>query len=110
MDSATVQSIIEESTEAIKETAKRKIVETVSDQIGWSAREVVAAEARKFVEEEIAPEVAKYLAGERGAIVKAVQEASDEIGAALKARLVESAVETLSGYRAKNVISELLAK
>lgn len=87
--------------------AKTAILNKITQSVQWSLPDVMHKQVHDFMTAEIAPEVAKQLADQKGAIMEATAKAASEIGDALAKAMVKQAAESMVGYKGREIFKSL---
>jgi hypothetical protein len=90
------------------EATRKAVMEKVTESVRWSLPSDVHETVSTFLKTEIAPEVAKFLAEQKGPILAAAKQAAVDLGNELAKKMTEQAVKSLDGYRAEEVFKALL--
>jgi hypothetical protein len=102
-----LKAFMKENAAAMKRAAIEACIAKVKQDIQWRMPDVVQVAVNEFMAEEIAPAVVAALNSERDGIVAATTRAAAEIGDQLAKQMAKTALENLSGYRAKSIIAEI---
>lgn len=84
------------------------VISKITDSMKWTLPDAVHTVVADFMKAEIAPEVVKILASEKGAIVEAAKRAALALSDELAKKIITTAQENLTGYRAQEVFKALL--
>lgn len=91
-----VKKFLKEENNTIKRAVKEALVESIKEQVKYDSSGHIRTAVQDFVKEEIAPYVVEQLQKDKGAILKAVDDALASIGANLAAELKEKASKNLA--------------
>jgi hypothetical protein len=106
-----IQQIVAESGSRIRQQVLERIDAKVTTAIEDSLRNDIAVEVKKFVAEEVLPEVREQLAGAKAEIVKAAVLASAPIAEALMKALVTAVEHTLAdNYATSEILKKLISR
>ena len=117
MAAGLVVSLTDEQLGKILEDAKDQVIEAsiqaVRDRISWSAKETISTQIKpvveKFVQEEIVPELAELLVGQKSVILANIAAQANEIGEAfVKALFAKIAHNLGDDYKRRHVFEALL--
>ena len=108
MTEGELTKFLEENADAIKEASRAAIIEKIQDTLKWSLPDTISNEIQAFFKKEIAPEVAKYLADQKGPILEAAKQSAVELSEALSKEMLKRCAENMNGYRAEQVMKALL--
>ena len=99
---------LQENSERIKAAAVDAMIDKIRENIRWGLPSEVQDVVNKFMVDEIAPEVSKALAGEKGAILASVAKAAAEIGDGIAKAMTENAMKNIIGYRGGELLKKLV--
>ena len=108
MTTDELTAFLEKNKDHFLQATRTAVMEKVTESVRWSLPDSVHETVSAFLKNEIAPEVAKYLAEQKGPILEAAKKAATELGNALAEKMTEQAVKSLDGYRAEEVFKALL--
>ena len=103
-----LNSFLNENREDIMRSVKAKAIERITESMKYTLPSMVGETVTEFFRDEIVPEIKAHLAAEKGPIVAASIKAAAEIGDAVAKKMVETAVESMSGYRSGDVLRALM--
>ncbi len=103
-----LNDILEGQKESLRLTAIQALKDSVTKQIGWDLSGAVSEATKKFIAEEITPELLKLLQAEKENILKQLSNLVGEVGEELKKALVKKAVDNLtSSWRVTDIGKQL---
>ncbi|MDC0657076.1 hypothetical protein N6L27_03605 [Leisingera sp. SS27] len=108
MTEEELSKFLTDNSARIKEAAVEACIEKVRDNIRFGLPSSVQDVVSAFMKDEVAPAVAKALAGEKGAIIAAAVSGAAKIGDELSKTMVENAVKNMTGYRGSEIIKDLM--
>jgi hypothetical protein len=107
MTEEDLANFLKDNAEAMKKAAIEACVDKIKRDIEWRMPDVVQKAVNDFMADEIAPAVVAALKSEKDGIIAATTKAASEIGDQLAKQMAKTAVENLSGYRAKSIIADI---
>ena len=93
-----MKDIFEAKKERMKQAALDAVIAKIGEDMKYHMPDAIRKAVAEFMEKEVAPSVTSALQSQKGEILKSVQVAAAEIGAALSAQMVENATKQLTGY------------
>jgi len=108
MNENDLRKFLEENSADIQKAVKAKAIEALTEGIRWQIPHECQAVVSEFIKAEIVPEIRKHLEDQKGPMVEAAIKASAEIGDAVAKKMVETAVESMTGYRSSEVLKALM--
>jgi hypothetical protein len=108
MTEQDLTDFLEKNKQSIMEATRAAVIEKVQETVKWRLPDTIHETVSTFLKDEIAPEVAKALAEQKGAIIAAAKKAAVDLGNALAEKFTEQAVKSMDGYRAEEVFKALL--
>ena len=108
MDAESLTKLVQDNLPDLNAAALEAIKGRIKQEIGWQIPQPVQAELSRFMAEEVAPEVAKMLAAEKGAILEGVRQATAGIGKALADQMLVNATKVLTDYSGRELIAKLV--
>lgn len=106
-----MQEILQESTDKIKAGVVEQMTRDFAATARWEVDAHIREQVKKFVEEEIAPEIIKALAAEKPALVERAVLAAGEIADELRKALVGRVTENLAmGYKRDKTLDAIFGK
>ncbi len=103
-----MKEIFEANKERMKQAALDAVVDKITEDMKYHMPDAIRKAIAEFMEKEVAPSVTKALQSQKGEILKSVQVAAAEIGAALSAQMVSNATKQLTGYRGGEILKKLV--
>lgn len=97
-----------ENKEAVLDATRKAVLSRIEESVKWSMPDTIHRMVEQFLTNEIAPEVAKLLADQKGPIVEAAKKTAVALTDELAKRMMETVVKNLDGYRAERVFKALL--
>ena len=107
MTEEELKAFMSDNAEAMKRAAIQACIDRVKQDIQYRMPDVVQAAVNEFMKNEIAPAVVEALKSEKDGIIAATTKAAAEIGDKLAKQMAKTAMENLSGYRAKSIIADI---
>lgn len=104
-----LKTFLEENKESIQSAIKEKMIARLLETHRWEISDKVSKVVEEFVAAEIVPEVKKYLADQKGPILKAALTGAAEIGDTLAKAIVARTAKRLTpdGYEFRQVLDAL---
>lgn len=103
-----LREFLSENRSEIAEAVKVKTIAAMTSGMEYQIPAFVREIVSEFFKDEIAPELKKHLAEQKGPIIEASTKAASEIGDKVAELLVKQAVESMTGYRANDVVKSLM--
>lgn len=103
-----IQKILTDNQDQIVADIRQELVKRVTQNFGWEFESLVKKTVQEFYVEQIAPEIVKYLAGEKGVIIESVKGGCAQIGAKLAETMIINASKALTGYSGSDIIGKLV--
>ena len=107
MTEEELANFLKENAEAMKKAAIDACIDKIKRDIEWRMPDVVQKAVNEFMADEIAPAVVAALKSEKDGIIAATTKAAAAIGDQLSKQMAKTAVENLTGYRAKTIIADI---
>lgn len=109
MTEEDLKQFLDENAEAIKAAVKAKTIERLLSAYQWEITGEIRTAVQEFVSAEIVPEVKKYLAENKGPILKAALAGAAEIGDSLAKAVAERAAKNITpdSYQFRNIMEAL---
>ena len=107
MTEAELANFLKDNAAAMKQAAIDACVDKIKQDIQWRMPDVVQKAVNEFMANEIAPAVVAALKSEKDGIISATTKAAAEIGDQLSKQMAKTAIENLTGYRAKTIIADI---
>lgn len=107
MTEEELSNFLKDNAETMKRAAIEACIDRVKQDIQWRMPDVVQKAVNDFMADEIAPAVVAALKSEKAGIIAATTKAAAEIGDQLSKQMAKTAIENLSGYRAKDIIAAI---
>lgn len=108
MTEAEMLEVLKENSERIKAASVEAVIEKVKSDLTYQMPTEIRSAVSQFMENEIAPAVVVSLQSQKGAILKSVEVAAAQIGAALAEKMVANASKQLVGYRGGEILKKLV--
>lgn len=90
-----IRQFLDDNAENIKTAVREKMISGLLAEHRWQIGDQITKVVNEFVAEEIVPEVKKYLADQKGALVEAAIAGAAEMGEALAKAIVERTAKNL---------------
>ncbi len=103
-----MKKFLEDNREDIALAIKAKMIEGLTQHVSYQLPSSVLVAVQDFIAAEIIPGVKVALMDQKGVILEAAIKASCEIGDLVAKTLVKTATESLTGYKASDVIKTLM--
>ena len=103
-----IKEIIDKSSQNIKESIEKTVVNTVIDRLNWKISDAMDELVKEFIETEIAPEIKTILAANKDQIINGLSLATIDVSKAMFDKMVENATKNLIGYKGDDIIKKLL--
>lgn len=103
-----MKEIFEANKELMKQAAIDAVIDKVSEDMRYHMPAAIREAISTFMVDEIAPSVTTALQSQKGEILKSVQVAASQIGAALSEQLVKNATKQMTGYRGGELLKKLV--
>ena len=109
MTEAELKEFLDANKADIQQAVKAKMIDRLLSTHQWEISGQITAIVNEFVTNEIAPEVKKFLADQKGPILEAACAGAAEIGNALSKALITHTAKNLDGesYKFRNVMKAL---
>ena len=109
MNEDDLKQFLDDNAEDIKTAVRQKMIDSLLQEHRWEFSDVITGVIREFVTAEIVPEVKKYLADNKGALVKAAIAGAASVGDTLAKALVERTAKNLNAdsYHFRQVMKAL---
>lgn len=108
MTEEEMKDIFEANKERMKKAALDAVIHKIGEDMKYHMPDAIRKAISEFMETEVAPSVTSALQSQKGEILKSVQVAAAEIGAALSAQMIENATKQLTGYRGGEILKKLV--
>lgn len=104
-----IEKGLKESEAQIVERIKENLIEKISHGYSWDMQCLTKETIETFYSEQIAPELVKLLCEQKGEIMKGVRNGAVGLGIAVGNALIKNAEESLSGYKAGEILKTLVS-
>lgn len=108
MTEAELTKFLEDNKDAVLAATRAAVIEKIKDSMKWSLPDTVHTTVADFLKTEIAPDVSKMLADQKGVILEAAKKSAVALSDKLAQEMMKVVTESLTGYRAKEVFEALL--
>lgn len=96
MNEEDLKEFLEANKADIQAKVRERLIDGLLQNHQWTMRDQISATVEAFMKEEIVPEVRKYLASEKSAILESAISATAQIGEMLTKAMVERAAKNIS--------------
>ena len=103
-----IKEIMEQSSEDIKASVEKTIIDGVVQRINWKMSDAVDKCLSDFIETEIVPEINKTLYKNKDVIIERLSTATIDISKVMFDKMVENATKNLTGYNGDDIMKKLL--
>lgn len=109
MTEEDLKEFLDDNRESIQRAVKEKMIDRLLADHNWQITGEIREVVKEFVSNEIVPEIKKYLADQKGPILKAALVGASEIGEALSKAVAERAAKNIAtdSYQFRQVMEAL---
>lgn len=108
MTEEELEAFLAENKDFVMRGVREAILVKVGEYVKWNLPDSIGQTVKTFIEKEIAPEVAKALADQKGVLVEAAKKSAAQMSDALCKTMMEQVVKGLNGHRAEDVFKAMM--